>query len=133
MLCPKCMSKYTVKEGTRKRKSGRIQEYSCNACTKWFSTPIESDDSDTPTSMFPEDIECGDILEYKTDAPFRLHCATDIHHGANEHHWKKFEEFIDEVDADNYSLFIAKVVKFKNKGDTKRIFHTKEDNFTTTL
>ena len=100
MLCPKCMSKYTVKEGTRKRKSGRIQEYSCNACAKWFSTPIESDDSDTPTSMFPEDIECGDILEYKTDAPFRLHCATDIHHGANEHHWKKFEEFIDEVDAD---------------------------------
>ena len=42
-------------------------------------------------------------------------------------------ELIDEVDADNYSLFIAKVVKFKNKGDTKRIFHTKEDNFTTTL
>ena len=40
---------------------------------------------------------------------------------------------INEVDAGNYSLFIAKVVKFKNKGDTKRIFHTKEDNFTTTL
>ena len=42
-------------------------------------------------------------------------------------------EIIKEVDAGNYSLFIAKVVKFKNKGDTKRIFHTKEDNFTTTL
>ena len=42
-------------------------------------------------------------------------------------------EMINEVDAGNYSLFIAKVVKFKNKGDTKRIFHTKEGNFTTTL
>ena len=42
-------------------------------------------------------------------------------------------EIINEVDAGNYSLFIAKVVKFKNKGDTKRIFYTKEDNFTTTL
>ena len=42
-------------------------------------------------------------------------------------------EIINEVDAGNYSLFIAKVVKFKNKEDTKRIFHTKEDNFTTTL
>ncbi len=42
-------------------------------------------------------------------------------------------EMINEVDAGNYSLFIAKVVKFKNKEDTKRIFHTKEDNFTTTV
>jgi len=42
-------------------------------------------------------------------------------------------ELINEVDADNYSLFIGKVVKFKKKGDTKRIFHTKEGNFTTTL
>ena len=42
-------------------------------------------------------------------------------------------ELMDEIYAGNYSLFIAKVVKFKNKGDTKRIFQTKEDNFTTTL
>lgn len=42
-------------------------------------------------------------------------------------------EIINEIEIGNYSLFIAKVVKFKNKGDTKRIFHTKEDNFTTTL
>ena len=100
MLCPKCMSKYTVKEGTRKRKNGRIQEYSCNSCAKWFSSPIKPGDSDVSVSMFPKDIECGDVLEYKTDAPFKLHCATDIHHGANEHHWEKFEDFIDEVDAD---------------------------------
>ena len=42
-------------------------------------------------------------------------------------------ELINEIDAGDYSLLIAKVVKFKNKGDTKRIFYTKEDNFTTTL
>ena len=30
-------------------------------------------------------------------------------------------------------LIKGKVVKFKKKGDTKRIFHTKENNFTTTL
>ena len=100
MICPKCTSILIKKEGTRKRKSGTIQEYSCNACHKWFTVPIEKSTEEGEKYVFTEGVEPGNILEYKTDKVFRLHCATDIHHGANEHHDSKFNEFIDEVDSD---------------------------------
>ena len=100
MICPKCTSILIKKEGTRKRKSGTIQEYSCKSCHKWFTVPIEESLENEHESIFLEDVEPGNILEYKTDKVFRLHCATDIHHGANEHHQEKFDEFIDEVDSD---------------------------------
>ena len=106
MMCPKCMSSFIVKEGTRKRKHGTVQEYSCNACSKWFSTAIDPDGDAGTSSLLPEDIIPGGILEYKTQEAFRLHCATDIHHGANEHDWEKFEEFIDEVDSDPKARWI---------------------------
>jgi predicted phosphodiesterase len=96
MICPKCASAYIIKEGVRERKKGKVQEYSCKGCNKWFSTLI-TEEADT---IIKEDIDPGDILEYKTEGSFKLHCATDIHHGANEHHWSKFEEFIEEVDGD---------------------------------
>jgi len=79
MICPKCTSLSIVKEGTRKRKTGRIQEYSCNSCHKWFVVPVEKEVKGERESIFLEDIEPGDILEYKTDKVFRLYCATDVH------------------------------------------------------
>ena len=106
MVCPKCTSTYIIKQGTRERKSGdKVQEYKCNSCKKWFSIPL-LDDAEDPQSMFPDSIEPGSVLRYKVKKPFRLHCATDIHHGASEHHWEKFEEFIEEVDSDPNSRWV---------------------------
>ena len=105
MICPKCTSSCVRKEGTRERKERTVQEYKCMSCNKWFNIPIDSDIEEND-SLFAEDIEPGDILEYKTDKTFRLYCATDIHHGACEHHWEKFEEFIDEVDSDSTARWI---------------------------
>ena len=99
MICPKCMSTQIIKEGTRTRKSkDLVQEYSCKNCTRWFTVPI--DNKKSPSKVFLESIEPGEIFEYKSKKPFKLHCATDIHHGAVEHHTEKFDEFIDEVDSD---------------------------------
>ena len=106
MICPRCTSSCVRKEGTRARKERTVQEYKCMSCSKWFNVPVNSDIEEGNDSLFPEDIEPGDILEYKTDKPFRLYCATDIHYGACEHHWEKFEEFIDEVDSDSTARWI---------------------------
>ena len=106
MICPKCTSVLIVKKGTRQRKNRKIQEYSCNSCNKWFTVPLEDELKDERKSVFLEDVEPGSILEYKTDKVFRLHCATDIHHGANEHHHEKFDEFIEEVDSDPAARWI---------------------------
>ena len=107
MVCPKCTSTCIQKKGTRKRKQkSNVQEYKCMSCTKWFSVPMDSEIEEGSASLFAEDIETGDILEYKADKTFRLYCATDIHHGAAEHHWEKFEEFIDEVDSDSTGRWI---------------------------
>ena len=97
MICPHCQSAYTQKEGTRKRKSKTIQEHSCQTCFKWFYTPVLDNEKE---SIISEDIEPGFISEYKSTKPVTIHCATDIHHGAAEHDYKKFNEFIEEVDAD---------------------------------
>lgn len=35
--CPACKSDNVVKHGLRRNKSGSIQRFFCNACTKWFS------------------------------------------------------------------------------------------------
>lgn len=35
--CPNCQSESFVKHGIRKNKSGSIQRYFCNDCSKWFS------------------------------------------------------------------------------------------------
>ena len=107
MICPKCSSTSLHKQGTRKRKvKPTVQEYKCLTCRKYFSVPIDPDLLEKAESLFAEDIEPGDVLEYKTDKTFRLYCATDIHHGASEHHWEKFEEFIDEVDSDSTARWI---------------------------
>lgn len=93
MICPHCTSNHTKMKGRRKGN----QRYVCNTCNKCFQVPIKSE--------VIEDIYCNDItpgkvlsLEYKK--PINIHCATDVHHGAAEHHWSKFDDFIDEVYTD---------------------------------
>jgi predicted phosphodiesterase len=101
MICPKCGSNSTKKNGIRLRKIGEAQEGYCNSCQKYFSFPIHSDVSEELLGV----IEPGEILKLSYKKPIRLHGATDVHHGANEHHEKKFNELIEEVDADPNAIW----------------------------
>ena len=95
MICPYCRSGSVRKDGIKIRMNGkRTQEIVCNACSKYSSYPIQEENG------APESIEPGKVLYYKSKKPFKLHGATDIHHGANEHHTSKFDDLIDEVDSD---------------------------------
>ena len=42
-------------------------------------------------------------------------------------------EIINEIETGDHIMFIGKVVNFKKNNDTKRLFHTHGDDFTTTL
>ena len=97
MICPNCGSNSTKKNGTRYRKGGeQSQEGYCNSCQRYFSFPKCSDVSEELLGV----IEPGEILKLSYKNSIRLHGATDVHHGANEHHDEKFNELIEEVDAD---------------------------------
>jgi predicted phosphodiesterase len=72
----------------------RVQEMACKACLRYFSYVIQE------KNRTPESIEPGKVLYFRSKKPIKLHGATDIHHGANEHHTSKFDDFIDEVYSD---------------------------------
>ena len=91
MICPHCSSEFVRKQGIRRGK----QRYCCTDCKKWFST-----DYGDQFFEIKKDIEPGNILNVKSKKTLRIYCATDIHHGAVEHHDEKFDEFIDIVDKD---------------------------------
>ena len=98
MHCPHCGSSEVQKNGVRLRREGCAkQEYKCKECSKYFSTPYDGPDK---ALKVLEDIEPGQILDLKFDKTIRIHGATDVHFGANEHDDEKFQDFIDEVDAD---------------------------------
>ena len=91
MTCPFCQSLFLQKRGVRNNK----QKYRCKACGKWFSSEIYKVEIN-------KDIEPGGVFKYKTSKDFvRIHCVTDTHHGANEHHWEKFDDFIEMVKKDD--------------------------------
>ncbi len=97
MICPKCNSERTVKNGTSILKSGDIsQECRCLACSRYFYYHIKEE---KPLGALA-DIEPGHILTVESKNALKVHGATDIHHGAVEHHNDKFNELIEEVDAD---------------------------------
>jgi len=97
MICPKCNSERTVKNGTSILKSGDIsQECRCLACSRYFYYHIKEE---KPLGALA-DIEPGQILTVESKNALKVHGATDIHHGAVEHHNDKFNELIEEVDAD---------------------------------
>ena len=98
MHCPHCASNEVHKKGIRLRKEGCAkQEYRCKKCSKYFSVPYEGIDKELKVL---EDIEPGQVLDLIFEKSVRIHGATDVHYGANEHHDKKFQEFIEEVDSD---------------------------------
>ena len=105
MHCPHCASGNTVKNGVRiRRQGGAKQEYLCRECKKYFCVPYDGPDR---SLRVLEDIEPGQILDLKFDKTIKIHGATDVHFGANEHHNEKFEEFIEEVDGDPNARWFA--------------------------
>ena len=100
MLCPHCGSNKVHKDGVRERKCGKIiQEFECQhiGCNKYFSTTLQDAILE---EINANHVKPGDILRYNFDKPIRIHAATDIHHGANEHNWKLFDRFIETVNED---------------------------------
>jgi len=98
MHCPHCASDNVYKNGIRVRREGSAkQEYRCKECAKYFTVPYDGPDK---ALRVLEDVEPGQILELKFDKNTKIHGVTDVHFGANEHHDGKFQELIDEVDAD---------------------------------
>ena len=96
MTCPYCQSLFLTKRGKRNNK----QKYQCKSCKKWFSSPIDE------IIEINKDITPGNIFKYKTSKnTLRIHCGTDIHHGANEHHYEKFDEFIETIYKDDNSVW----------------------------
>ena len=90
MRCPKCNSIKTAKNGLKILASGnRSQEFKCNDCGRYFS--IQVDVSVLHELKF---VEPGDILEVNGGAQLKIHGLTDVHVGAVEHDFKKFEEAI---------------------------------------
>ena len=97
MICPKCNSEHTKKNGTSILKSGNIsQECQCLSCRKYFYYHIKIEE---PLEVLTE-VEPGSVLTIESQKTLKIHGATDVHHGACEHHEEKFNEFIEEVDAD---------------------------------
>ena len=92
MICPYCTSGIT-----NRTKDGESEDrYACKSCGKIFFAPNETLTTEEPCM----DIEPGKIFKVKYDKSIKLHCATDVHHGAKEHHYDKFNELIEEVYAD---------------------------------
>ena len=105
MHCPYCTSNNVYKNGVRVRREGCAkQEYRCKECKKYFTVPYDGPDM---SLRVLEDIEPGQILDLKFDKAVKIHGATDVHFGANEHHDEKFEEFIEEVDGDPNARWFA--------------------------
>ena len=88
MICPYCISGMTKELGNDK--------YTCKSCGKAFSAPGDSLVTEEPCM----DIEPGKVFKIKSDKAIKIHCATDVHHGAKEHHYEKFNDLIEEVDSD---------------------------------
>tara|TARA_R100000152_G_C6772253_1_gene199063 strand:+ start:1317 stop:2198 length:882 start_codon:yes stop_codon:yes gene_type:complete len=95
MICPYCSSIKVGKEGTRKTKKENYQRFSCQKCGKWYQVPFSQAELNKNGIVEP-----GSLLSFKFDGPIKVHGATDVHHGAAEHSWSHFDEFIEEVDAD---------------------------------
>ena len=92
MICPYCTSGIT--ELAKNSKTN--DQYKCKSCGKTFYAPNESLVTEEPCM----DIEPGKVLKVSYDKTVKIHCATDVHHGAKEHHYNKFNSLIEEVDSD---------------------------------
>ena len=97
MRCPKCNSLKTTKNGVKILVTGnRTQEFKCRDCGRYFSIQVN-------VNVLHElkFVEPGDILEVDGGKEIRVHGLTDVHVGAVEHDFKKFEEAIKMIEEDD--------------------------------
>ena len=97
MRCPRCNSLKTQKNGVKILKTGnRTQEFKCRGCSRYFSIQV-----DVNVLHELKYVEPGDILEVSAKKEIRIHGLTDVHVGAVEHDFKKFEEAIKMIEEDD--------------------------------
>jgi predicted phosphodiesterase len=96
MRCPRCNSLKTRKNGVKILVTGnRTQEFKCVDCSRYFSIQV-----DVNVLHELKYVEPGEILEIDGGKELRLHGLTDVHVGAVEHDYKKFEEAIKIIEKD---------------------------------
>ena len=97
MRCPRCNSMKTSKNGVKILVTGnRTQEFKCGGCGGYFSIQIAVDDIYELKAVEP-----GEILEVDGGEGIRIHGLTDVHVGAVEHDFKKFQEAVDMIEKDD--------------------------------
>ena len=95
MVCPRCASLFVKKDGIRRLKSGgRSQRYKCGGCKRKFTVPIMKN------APVDRSVNPGDVFRFETDSTVRVHGLTDIHVGANEFDFEKFEEAVNTIKKD---------------------------------
>lgn len=91
-----------IKNGKKIQRTGTKQEYKCKACARRFLTPRES-----VVIEKTENIEPGRIFSAEFDDTIHIHALTDIHVGAVEHDFKKFNEAIKSIKKDDNARWFA--------------------------
>lgn len=91
MICDKCKSSHVQKKGIR----NGSQRFRCMECTFQWAISLEG-----PIMTGYDHVKPGDVMRFDFPNTVRIHGLTDIHHGANEHHWEMFDKIIDEIKND---------------------------------
>lgn len=71
-----------------------------NGNQRWRCNECGHSETEGPIMTGYDVIEGGDVLTASFDETVRLHGFTDVHHGANEHDWDKFDAAIEMVKND---------------------------------
>ena len=95
MICPRCSSSRTKKDGKRYNQKSIAQQFKCLECKRAFSSPILSEIIGQPT------ISPGEVFHLNSYDPLRIHGLTDVHVGANEFDSRKFNEAVKVIEADD--------------------------------
>tara|TARA_R100001244_G_scaffold117293_1_gene87272 strand:+ start:91 stop:972 length:882 start_codon:yes stop_codon:yes gene_type:complete len=96
MLCPRCGSNRTRKNGVRTYSSYISQRFRCNECGRRFDIPLKS-----IVKQAIDDVDPGGIACIKSKIPIRIYGLTDVHVGANEFDIRKFNSAIEAIDKDD--------------------------------
>lgn len=91
-----------IRYGKKKFKSGVRQDYKCKACASRFNVP-----SETVVVERNDRVEPGQIVSVSYDETVRIHGLTDIHVGAVEHDYGKFNEAIRAIEKDDNARWFA--------------------------
>ena len=91
-----------IKYGKKIQRSGTKQEYKWKSCARRLLTPRQSD-----VIARSDNIEPGRIFSAEFDDTIRIHALTDVHVGAVEHDFSKFDEAIESIKKDDNARWFA--------------------------